>query len=416
MSEQFVIVGAGLAGAKAAQTLREEGFAGDIVLIGDEAVRPYERPPLSKDLLQGRTDAGEVFVHTAEWYTEQRVELRTGVSAVAIDRAARDVQLSDGTTVGYDRLLLTTGSSPRRLEVPGADLDGVLYLRTLDDSRELRRRLAPGVRVTIAGAGWIGLEVAAAARAAGADVTVVEMAQLPLHRVLGDELGSLFADLHRAHGVRFRFGAAIRSINGVDAVASVTVTGDDEIPADIVVVGIGIRPNTQLAEQAGLTVANGVCVDEQLRTSDPRIFAAGDVASAAHPLLGTSIRVEHWANALNGGPAAARSMLDRPGSYDRIPYFFTDQYDLGCEYVGHVTPSQYDRVVFRGDAKIVDGRTPAFIAFWLSGDRVLAAMNVNIWDVQEPLQRLVRAGHTGRGVDVSALSDPGKPLEDLPVA
>jgi NADPH-dependent 2,4-dienoyl-CoA reductase/sulfur reductase-like enzyme len=410
---QFVIIGAGLAGAKAAETLRDEGFAGRIVLIGDEPVRPYERPPLSKAILLGTDKPDEPYVHSAEWYADHDVDLRTGVAAIGIDRAAREVTMADGSRIAYDRLLLATGSAARRLDVPGATLNGVRYLRTLAEATELKRRLVPGARVVIIGAGWIGLEVAAAARNAGASVTVVEMATLPLQRVLGDEVATVFADLHRANGVDFRFGASVQSFDGDDAVESVTISGGETLPADLVVAGVGIAPNAGLAADAGLTVANGIRVDEHLRSSDPNIFAAGDVANAHHPLIGESIRVEHWANALNGGPAAARSMLDRAEAYDPIPYFFTDQYDLGCEYAGYVTPSQYDRVVFRGDPTVVDGTAPEFVAFWLSDDRVLAAMNVNVWDVQDELQRLVRAGFAGRRVDPEQLADPGVPLAEI---
>lgn len=409
MTEQFVIVGAGLAGAKAAETLRQEGFTGTITLIGEEEHRPYERPPLSKAHLSGTVDRDKIFVHTPDWYAEHDVDLRTGTRAVRIDRESSTVELADGSRVPYTKLLLATGSSPRPLSVPGADLDGVLSLRTLSDSDELSARLVAGTRVVIVGAGWIGLEVAAAARARGATVTVVEMAGLPLQRVLGDEVATIFADLHRANGVAFHFGATVRELRGTGKVESVVITGDIELPADLVVAGVGIRPNTELAEAAGLTIANGIRVDEALRTSDPSIFAAGDVANATHPLFGTPIRVEHWANALNGGPAAAKSMLGQTVSYDRIPYFFSDQYDLGMEYAGYVTPSEYDRVVFRGDPSIVDGKTPEFMAFWLAGDRVMAGMNVNVWDVQDDIQHLIR---TGASVNVARLTDASVPLAE----
>ncbi len=409
-TQQFVIVGAGLAGAKAAETLRAEGFDGRIVLIGAENERPYERPPLSKDLLLGKQK--DPHVHSEQWYAEHDVDLRLGVSATHIDRAARMAHTTDGP-VRYDKLLLATGSSPRRLSVPGADLEGVRYLRTLADSEELRRRLGPGARVVVAGAGWIGLEVAAAARLAGAEVTVVELAQLPLQRVLGDELGQVFADLHRAHGVTFRFGTTLQAISGTSTVDSVALSSGDVLPADLVVAGVGISPVVDLAEQAGLVVDNGVRVDASLRTSDEHIYAAGDVANADHPLRGGPVRGEHWANALNGGAAAARSMLGHEISYDRLPYFYTDQYDLGCEYAGYVTRSQYDSILFRGDPAVVDGRAPEFIAFWMAGNRVLAAMNVNDWDVPEPRQRLIRAGYAGRAVDRAALVDPSVDLATL---
>ena len=408
--ETFVIVGASLAGAKAAQTLREEGFPGAVVLIGAEHERPYERPPLSKDLLLGKAEPGSVFVHEAGWYADNNVELRLGTRVTSVDRAAHQVHLEDGSAVGYTRLLLTTGSSPRRLPVPGADLEGVLYLRTLSDSQALSAAFQPGVTVVIAGAGWIGLETAAAARQAGCEVTIVEPEVTPLHRQVGPEVGEVFARLHRAHGVRLMLGEGISELRGdgngsPGAVCQVVTSAGTELPADVVVVGIGAAPNVGLAADAGIEVGNGVLTDASLRTSDPDIFAAGDIASAFNPLLRRRIRVEHWANALNGGPAAARAMLGQPVSYDRVPYFFSDQYELGMETAGVPEPGGYDQVVFRGDPQALE-----FVAFWLSGGSVVAGMNVNVWDVNEDIQRLIRAG---AGVDQARLPDPGVPLADL---
>jgi 3-phenylpropionate/trans-cinnamate dioxygenase ferredoxin reductase component len=413
MTEQFVIVGAGLAGAKAAETLRGEGFDGQIVLIGEEAVRPYERPPLSKAHLLGTADLDAAFVHEPDWYSTHDVQLRAGTPVEAIDRHNRAVVLADGDRVAYDRLLLATGSSPRKLDVPGADLGGVLYLRTMSDSEGLTKRLVDGARVVVIGGGWIGLEVAAAARAHGAAVTVVEMTTLPLQRVLGVEVARVFRALHEAHAVTFRCDIGVRELRGDGDVHSVVLTDGTEVPADVVVAGIGIWPNMELAAAAGLDVANGIATDAAMRTSDPRIFAAGDVAFSHNPLLGRPIRVEHWANALNGGPAAARSMLGQAVSYDRVPYFFSDQYDFGLEYSGYVEPGGYDQVVFRGSTEIVDGKAPEFVAFWLSGGRVLAGMNANVWDVQDDIQRLVRAGYAGTAVDPTALADPSRPLAEL---
>jgi 3-phenylpropionate/trans-cinnamate dioxygenase ferredoxin reductase component len=404
--QTFVIVGASLAGAKAAETLREEGFAGRVVLIGEETERPYERPPLSKGYLLGTDEPDSVFVHEPGWYAEHDVELRLGTVVSALDRPAKQVVLAGGERVGYDRLLLTTGSVVRRLDLPGADLAGVDYLRRLPDALRISALLEAGRRIVVIGAGWIGLEVAAAARQRGAEVTVVEMLELPLQRVLGDELGRVFADLHREHGVDLRLGAGVREIRGDGGrVTAVVLADGTELPADAVVVGVGIAPATALAEAAGLDVQNGIQVDAALRTSDPDIFAAGDVANALHPLLGERIRVEHWANALNGGPAAARSMLGQQVSYDQVPYFFSDQYDLGMEYAGYAPPGRYDKVVFRGD---LPGRE--FIAFWLRDGRVLAGMNVNIWDVTDAIADLVRSGAV---VDEARLTDPKVALTDL---
>ncbi|MCL2553265.1 MAG: FAD-dependent oxidoreductase [Actinomycetia bacterium] len=410
--QTFVIIGAGLAGAKAAETLRSEGFTGRVILIGDERDHPYERPPLSKGFLTGSAERDSVFVQQTAWYAEHDIELHLGQPVVHLDRVARTVRLGDGTTLQYDKLLLATGAEPRRLDIPGTDLVGVHHLRRLAHAERLKNVLTSLGRenghLVIAGAGWIGLEVAAAARGYGAEVTVVEPAPTPLHGVLGPELGEVFADLHTEHGVRFRFGSRLTGITGQDGVVLSVLTDDgEEHPAHGVLAAIGAAPRTALAETAGLTMAGreqggGVAVDASLRTSDPDIFAAGDVANAEHPLLGTRLRVEHWANALNGGPAAARAMLGRPVSYDRIPYFFSDQYDLGMEYSGHAVPGTYDQVVARGDV----GKRQ-FIAFWLREGRVLAGMNVNVWDVTDPIQKLIRSG---RQVDPDALSDPSVPL------
>jgi 3-phenylpropionate/trans-cinnamate dioxygenase ferredoxin reductase subunit len=401
----FVIVGAGLAGAKAAQTLREDGFDGDVVLLGEEPERPYERPPLSKGLLLGTADRETVFVHEAGWYAEHDVDLRTGVGAAAIDRTPRQVELTDGQRIGYDALLLATGSTPRPLDVPGAYLDGVLQLRTLPDSDRIAAALVDGAHLVMVGAGWIGLEVAAAARQRGATVTVVERSALPLLRVLGPDIAQVFADLHRDHGVTFRFGAAVDEFRGDGRVSSVLLRDGTQLPADTVVVGVGVHPNVGLAETAGLAVNNGVVVDQTLRSSDPRIYAAGDVANAYHPLYGTHLRVEHWATALHSGPAAARSMLGSDVGYDRLPYFYTDQYDLGMEYTGYAPPGGYDTVVVRGDLA-----TREFIAFWTAGGRVVAGMNVNVWDVTSHIQDLIRSKEP---VDLARLADPGVALDDL---
>ena len=400
----YVIAGASLAGAKAAETLRDEGFDGDIVLIGSESERPYERPPLSKGYLLGSDQRDSVYVHAAGWYAENGVDLREGVTVTAIDRSARTVATSSGAQVSYDRLLLATGASPRRLNpssFPGSDREEVLYLRTIADSDRLRSAFQAGTRVVVAGAGWIGLETAAAARTAECAVTVLEPQPGALTDQLGPELGAVFADVHRAHGVEFLFGEkAVEFRPGM-----VITSGGAEIPADILVVGIGAAPNDDLAARAGLETGNGVLTDEALRTSDPDIFAAGDVANSVHPLLGRRVRVEHWANALNGGPAAARSMLGQAVRYDPVPYFYSDQYDLGMECAGLPSPGTYDQVLYRGDRDTLE-----FIAFWLSGGVVVAGMNVNVWDVNDDIQALIRAA---RPVDPARLTNPDNPLTDI---
>nr|WSX79550.1 FAD-dependent oxidoreductase [Streptomyces sp. NBC_00899] len=410
--QTFVIVGAGLAGAKAAETLRSEGFTGRVILIGDERDHPYERPPLSKGYLTGSAERDSAFVQQPGWYAEHDVELHLGQPVVHLDKKTRTITLGDGSTLIYDKLLLATGSEPRRLDIPGTDLAGVHHLRRLAHADRLKHVLTSLGRenghLVIAGAGWIGLEVAAAARGYGAEVTVVEPGPTPLHGVLGPELGAVFTDLHVEHGVRFHFGARLTEITGQDGMVLAALTDDgQEHPAHDVLAAIGAAPRTALAEVAGLALVpreegGGIAVDASLRTSDPDIFAAGDVANAEHPLLGGRLRTEHWANALNGGPAAAKAMLGREVSYDRVPYFFSDQYDLGMEYSGHAVPGSYDQVVCRGDL----GKRE-FIAFWLRDRRVLAGMNVNVWDVTEQIQQLI---HSGRQVDPEALSDPSVPL------
>jgi 3-phenylpropionate/trans-cinnamate dioxygenase ferredoxin reductase subunit len=403
----FVVVGAGLAGAKAVETLRAEGFDGRLVLVGHEDELPYERPPLSKDYLQGKAERDSVFVHDVDWYREHDVELRLGSEAVRLDRVGHEVELAGLERVPYDRLLLTTGSRPRRLDVPGAELDGVHYLRSLGDSERIRATIASARRLVVVGAGWIGLEVTAAARRADVEVVLLETAELPLLRVLGREMATVFADLHRAHGVDLRTGVQVAEVTGDGARATgVRLSDGSVVEGDAVLVGVGIAPNVELAADAGLAVDDGIVVDAFLRTSDPDVFAAGDVASAEHPLLGRRIRVEHWANALNQPQAAARAMLGQDVAYDRVPYFYSDQYDLGMEYSGWVGREDVDRVAVRGDR---DGRE--FVAFWQDAEgRVLAGMNVNVWDVTDPIQALVRSRQP---VDPGRLSDPAVPLDEL---
>jgi NADPH-dependent 2,4-dienoyl-CoA reductase/sulfur reductase-like enzyme len=397
----IVIAGASLAGAKAAETLRDEGFDGQIVLLGAETELPYERPPLSKGYLLGNEPLDSVYVHPLDWYPDHDVDLRLGVTVTGIDRASSAVVTSDDSIVPYDKLLLTTGASPRRLNIPGSDREGVLYLRTTDDSGRLREAFQGGPRVVVAGAGWIGLETTAAARSYGCPVTVLEPQPGALHDQLGPELGAVFADLHRSHGVEFRFGEVAEEFRP----GLVITSAGAEVPADLLVVGIGAAPNDQLAAAAGLDVENGVLTDEALHTTDPNIYAAGDVANSFNPLLGRRVRVEHWANALNGGPAAARSILGQPVVYDPVPYFYSDQYDLGMECAGLPTPGRYDEVAYRGDRAGLE-----FIAFWLSRGRLVAGMNVNVWDVNDDIQSLIRSA---RQVDLSRLTNPDIPLPEV---
>ena len=403
----YLIAGASLAGAKAAEALREEGFDGQVILIGEESERPYERPPLSKDYLLGKADRETIYVHPEPWYAEHDVDLRLGTTVTGVDPRSHRVTLADGTSLRYTKLLLATGSSPRRLPVPGADQDGVLYLRSVQDSDRIKEAFGTAARVAVIGGGWIGLETAAAARAAGVEVTVLEAAELPLLRVLGRQVAQIFADLHRNQGVDLRGGVGVQEITSQNGTATGVRLADGSIvQADAIIVGVGITPNVGLAAAAGLDTDNGIKVGAQLRSSHPDIYAAGDVANAFHPLLGRHVRVEHWANALNQPAVAAKAMLGQDAAYDLVPYFFTDQYDLGMEYAGYVGPDSYREVVFRGHPDQGE-----FIAFWLGQEgQVLAGMNVNVWDVNDAIQALVRSG---RAVDTGALSDEATPLESL---
>jgi 3-phenylpropionate/trans-cinnamate dioxygenase ferredoxin reductase subunit len=405
--QTFVIVGASLAGASAARTLRAEGFDGEIHLIGAEEHHPYIRPPLSKDYLAGTADRDSVFVESSSWYNEHDVQFHPGTRAVDLDIGAHLVSTDDGETRHYDRLLLATGSRPRRLTVLGSALGGVHYLRTLDDSEVLHSLLADGgQRLVVVGSGWIGLEVAATARTLGNEVTVLERGAVPLAAVLGEELGGLFASLHEANGVVVRRSVVVEQLLGTDGqVTGVLLAGGEIVPAGLVLVGIGAVPNMELAAKAGLDVDNGILVTASLTTSDPHVFAAGDVANAEHPLLGQRLRSEHWANALNGGPAAARSMLGQSVSFDAIPYFYTDQFDLGMEYSGFGPLTRGADLIYRGNPA---GRE--FVVFWLNAGRVVAGMNVNVWDVNDAVQALIRRDEP---VDPDRLADESIPLDQV---
>jgi 3-phenylpropionate/trans-cinnamate dioxygenase ferredoxin reductase subunit len=404
VSGTVVVVGGGLAGAKAVQALREFGHQGRIVLFGDERHLPYERPPLSKGFLTGADSAESAVVHSEDWYSQHDVDLRLGDSVMSIDVGQQSV-MSRSESTKYDRLLLATGASPRRL--PMADDSGaqVAYLRTLDDSERIKAMLAPGRRIAIIGGGWIGLEVASAARQAGVDVTVVESLPLPLTRVLGPEIATVFATLHRQHGVDLRTGAEVRRVTGGADRSQVHLADGSVVDADLVLVGIGVAPNTGIAESAGLAVDNGILTDATLSTSAPGVFAAGDVANAHHPRLGRRLRVEHWDNAIQQGVLAGRNLLGHELPYESLPYFFSDQYDVGIEYVGSVGPDGYDEVVVRGDTNAF-----VFTAFWLKAGRVVAGMHANDWDAVDEIRRLVGADR----VDLPALRDGSLALASVP--
>lgn len=403
----IVIVGGGLAGARAAEGARTAGYDGPLVIVGAETVPPYIRPPLSKEFLAGTGERDAIDVHPRAWYDEHGIELRLGRRAERLDPGAHEIALDDGSVLRYDRALLATGAAPRRFGGPGGDLDGVHLLRTVDDSVALRTALAPGGRrVVIIGAGWIGLEVAAASRGHGNDVVVIGLESVPLETAIGDDAGAVFAALHREHGVDLRMSTSVARIVGDDGRASgVELEGGEVVPADVVVVGIGAVPRTALAEAAGLEVDGGVVTDAAFRTSDADVLAVGDVASVFLPFLGSHLRTEHWANARHAGRAAGRSLAGAAVEYDEIPYFYTDQYDLGMEYSGYGPLAAGVAPLFRGDREARE-----FVAFWLRDDRVVAGMNVNVWDVNTTVQRLIRSRAV---VDRVRLADPAVPLEAL---
>lgn len=399
-SDGTVIIGGGLAAAHTAATLRASGYPRNITVIADEAVPPYERPPLSKDFLQGKQDADAAIVHDAGWYADHDVTLAMGEHAASIDRERHTVRLGSGAEHVYGHLVLATGADSRHLDLPGADLPGVVMLRRIGDAQNLKDAFAAGGRLAVVGAGWIGLEVASSARQAGMEVTVVAPNSTPLGNILGEEVGGHFAGLHRANGVDLRMDTQVTGIIERDGRAAGIETSGGNVEADVVLIAVGAVPAVELAEAAGLDTDNGVLVDSYLRTSDPDILAAGDVANAENTQLGR-VRVEHWDNAIRQGTLAAKTILGHTDRYDWQPYFFTDQFDLGMEYVGHAGP---------GAETVIRGRMDSgeFIAFWLEGGVVTAAMNVNIWDVNDTLRGIV-----GRTVEAGRLADPGVPLAEL---
>ncbi|MGV9194636.1 NAD(P)/FAD-dependent oxidoreductase [Microbacterium sp. MC2] len=401
----MVIIGGGVAGGTAAATLRREGFEGDVTLIAEEPHPPHQRPPLSKGYLAGTEDIDAVLLHPADWYAEHGIDLRQGVTATRLDPSARTVALADGATLTYDSVLLATGASPRPLPIPGADLPGVHMLRRIEDSEALAAALRAGdKRLVVIGSGWIGMEVAATARGFGNTVTVIGREAVPLANAIGTRFGQLFCGVHRAHGVDVRTEAGVEAITGTDRADGVVVDGET-VPADLVLIGIGATPNTALAEAAGLRVSDGIHVDSGLHTSAPGVFAAGDVANPYHPVIQRHLRSEHWANALGTGKVAARSMRGLRARFDEIPYFYTDQFDLGMELSGYPPLMDGADIVVRGD---VDARE--FVAFWVDAGRVVGGMNVNVWDVNEHVQALIRSGAR---IDLARLADPGVPLADL---
>lgn len=401
--ESIAIVGAGLAGAKAAEALRKDGYDGRIAMFGDEPRRPYLRPPLSKDYLRGESELDAVFVHPQAWYDEHRIDVHVSTQVQAIEPTARNLVLDDGHRFEFDRLLLTTGAASRQLNIPGHDLAGVHYLRTLEDADAIRTGAIGAHKVVVIGGGWIGAEVAASIRQLGLSVAMIAENSVPLERVLGVEVGSVYRDLHAERGVELLMNQRVTTFRGESTVEAVETVDGTRIEGDLVVVGVGAKPRMQLAVEAGLDVGDGIIVDEYLESSVPGIYAAGDVAAAWHPLLQARLRVEHWDNARRQGRAAARNMLGHAEPYVRIPYFYSDQYDLGMEYVGYAPA--WDRVIFRGEPA-----SREFVAFWLLEGRIVAGMNANVWQVSDAIAALVASR---RKVAIERLVDPTVALVDL---
>lgn len=403
----IIIIGGGLTAATAAETLRKEGWDGPVTIVADEAEIPYQRPPLSKGFLAGKEGEDALLPLPATWYPENNVTLMTGTAATALNPQSHTVTLANGTTLPYTKVLLATGTAPRRIPFPGVDLEGVYTFRTKADSVALKELFTGGGKnVALIGSGWIGMEIAATATELGNKVTLMGLEEVPLSAAIGAQLGTVFTDRHKEAGVRFELPASAAEILGTDGhVSSVLTTTGVTIPADVVIVAVGVVPNIALAQDAGLTINNGIEVDSALRTSAPDVFAAGDVANALHPVTGTHARSEHWANAIASGKVAAKSMLGKDAALDDIPYFYTDQFDLGMEYSGFGALTKDAELVIRGDLAKRE-----FIAFWVLDGRVVAGMNVNIWDVQDAIKDLISSRRT---VDTAALADPQTPFETL---
>jgi 3-phenylpropionate/trans-cinnamate dioxygenase ferredoxin reductase subunit len=405
----FVIVGGGLAGSVAAGTLRAGGFDGEIVLVGDEVHLPYSRPPLSKVVLRGESDADVCTLRAAPWYAERDIELELGVRAEVIDARDRAVVLESGRRIRYDKALLATGGRARELDVPGFLLDGVHTLRTLDDSLAIRAQLRPGARVVVVGAGFIGAEVAASARVMGCDVTMFEIAEVPLSRVLGAEVGLRYAAIHREEGVVLHTGVGLTRIEGNGSVRRVVATDGSIHDADVVIAGVGIAPDMGVATSSGIEIGNGIVVSDRCETSVPDVFAAGDVALHPNPILGQIIRVEQWQNAQHQGAAAARNMLGHHEPFTEVPWFWSDQYDVNLQMAG--LPTASDDVVFRGDNS---GRT--FSVFYLRDGVLVAVVGLNRTKDVSHGRRLIQEHATvspdalaDESVDLAALGRPRPP-------
>ncbi|MFI5255459.1 MAG: NAD(P)/FAD-dependent oxidoreductase [Candidatus Limnocylindrales bacterium] len=403
-----VIVGGGLAAARAATNLRKEGFDGRLILLTDEPEVPYERPPLSKDYLRGEKDRAGIRVMEPAGWAAADVDVLTNTRVAGLDLHARTVRLEGGRRIRFWRCVLATGSAARPLPGPGGDLLGVFTLRTVDEADALRAAALAAGSAVVVGGGWIGAEVAASLQQLGVEMTMVMTGKLPLERVMGPEIGAVYRDLHLGHGVRLVTDARVEAVLGERRAEGLRLVDGRTVDGTVVVAGVGASPRDELARAAGLTVGDGVEVDEYLRTSDPAVFAIGDIAAAWNPTFGERIRVEHWDNARRQGIAVAKSVLGRGTAYARAPYFYSDQWDFSIEYVGH--PSHWDRLLFRGVPE-----SGSFCAFWLDGGKVVAGLNARVPDVSPTIARLVESHATP---DLGRLADPAVPLAELlpPVA
>ena len=405
MSGPIVIVGASLAGGVAANTLREQGYDGPIVLVGSEPVAPYERPPLSKEYLRGEQPFEKALVKSPDHWSTINVETRLGVTAERIDTEGRAVVLADGTTVPYEKLLITTGARTRKIPAPGADLDGVMDLRTVADADRIRAAIEGSGSAVVVGLGFIGAEVTASLKQSGLDVTAVEFAPVPLNRVLGEDIGRALAGLHADNGVHTIFQDSVASFEGSGRVEAVVTAEGKRLPCDVAVVGVGVQPNVEIAAGSPIEVDNGILVDEFCRTNVEGIYAAGDVANHQHPLFGRRMRVEHWQNAMRQGAAAAKSMLGTGEPYAEVHWFWSDQFDANLQYAGH--HMAWDELVVRGS---IPDRN--FIAFYISGGLIDAAVALNRGKELRRAMALVKAR---KPIDSEKLRDEDVDLKSLAV-
>jgi 3-phenylpropionate/trans-cinnamate dioxygenase ferredoxin reductase component len=403
MAKAYVIVGASLAGATAAVTLREAGADGTVVVIGAEREPPYERPPLSKAYLRGDSPFDKALVRPAAFYREHRIEMMLGTRVTRVDTAQRVVELDDQRPVPFDTLLLATGARNRVLSTPGADLEGIYSLRTIHDADRIRAEMRPGRSAVVVGTGFIGSEVAASLRQAGVDVVTVDPAKTPLFRVLGETVGAALAALHGAHGVRSIFEDSVAAFQGERRVSRVVTKTGRRLECDFVVAGVGVEPEVEMLAGSGIRIDNGVVVDEYCQTNVSGVYAAGDVANHYQPLFGRHIRIEHWQNAIKQGAAAARNMVGQHVPYDEVPWFWSDQYDTNLQYAGFHT--KWDRLILRG--RVDSG---SFLACYINDGRIDAVAGVNRG---KDVRRAIALIKDRRAVNLEKLADESIDLRSM---